>query len=95
MTGEAAKALEAFQNTLREALCSPREDSCPPIGFVFPRGAALCVAIAPSTCRRRGDHAGGAIVRRPRRASPNSSPNNWRLDFCTPEPQRSALAFFT
>ncbi|HEY8670341.1 MAG TPA: hypothetical protein VIL63_05855 [Terriglobales bacterium] len=98
MTGEAAKALEAFQHTLREAALLAARGQLPDDRlWCFHEARHQCLAIAQHDVQ---PEAAAATIEEP--IGPDAAPRVAQLEpeqlaawiSTAPEPQRSALAFF-
>jgi DNA-directed RNA polymerase specialized sigma24 family protein len=97
MTGDAAKAKQAFQDTVRDAASRAEEDAPPPDRLWFFREAReRCIALGEQGIQAEPDMMEEVEI------SPTASAQIATLDpaqlalwiSAAPEPQRSALAFF-
>lgn len=97
MTGEAAKALEAFQNTLREAaLLASRRQLPDDRLWCFHEARHQCVLITEQDVKPESNELAEQVIaaNAPGRVAQLEPPQLAAWIAAAPEPQRSALAFF-
>ncbi len=97
MTGEAAKALEAFQNTLREAaLLASRRQLPDDRLWCFHEARHQCVLIAEQNVKPESNELAEQAIAAdaPGRVAQLEPPQLAAWIAAAPEPQRSALAFY-
>lgn len=97
MTGDTAKALKAFQNTLREAALLASRGQLPPDRlWAFHEARHQCLTLSKDDARPESNRLPEDAI------APDAAPRVGQVEpdqfaswvAATPEPQRSALAFF-